>query len=88
VANFALVSVFVVARTPTTPDLVVAAAGLTAGSMATMGNVKVDRNESTATAVAVLQATTIDVAPWPMRNSTTERARCWTKAAGRSPYGA
>jgi hypothetical protein len=55
--------------------------------MATIGSVKEDRNASTATAVAVLQATTIAFAS-ATRNSTIERARCCTKAAGRSPYGA
>jgi hypothetical protein len=61
-------SVCVVASTPTTLDCVVNAAGLTAGSMPMIGRSKRERSVSIAAPVAVLQATTIALARWLMRN--------------------
>src|ERR1700676_1147886 len=57
-SNRTVTSVWAVASTPMTPDLVDMAAGLTAGSIAIIGTVVSARNASTATPVAVLHATT------------------------------
>ena len=80
-----LASVTLVAITPTTPERVAAAAGFTAGSIATMGRENVWRSVSTAAPVAVLQATTIAFAPRPMSALVTAVARAWMNSPGRSP---
>ena len=84
-SRFVLASVTLVAITPTTPDRVAAAAGFTAGSMATIGRENVWRRTSTAAPVAVLQATTTALAPRPISARVTAVARAWMKAGGRSP---
>jgi hypothetical protein len=61
-ANRGLAMVRRVASTPTIPVLVAAAAGFTAGSMATIGTGHRARSASTAMPVAVLHATTIALA--------------------------
>ncbi|MOA22269.1 hypothetical protein D3C78_1428160 [compost metagenome] len=75
-AKRALFRVPVVASTPTTPLRVAAAAGLTAGSMPTMGSPGCrSRSSATAATVAVLQATTNALAPSPRRKSAICRQR-------------
>ena len=82
---FGLDNVPVVASTPTTRERVRDAAGLTAGSIATIGSAKRARSDSTATAVAVLHATTIAFASWLTRNSVMVIARSITNSGERSP---
>ena len=82
---FGLDSVPVVASTPTTRDRVRDAAGLTAGSMATIGMRETRAKRLDRGAVAVLHATTIAFAPWRTRNSVIVIARSTTNAADRSP---
>ena len=85
---FGLDSVPVVASTPTTRERVREAAGLTAGSIATIGTSKRARSDSTAIAVAVLHATTTAFAPCSTRKSVMLVARSITNCGERSPYGA
>jgi hypothetical protein len=73
--TFGLSSVTVVASTPTMPVLVLVTAGLTAGSMATIGRSKRARRRSTATPVTVLQATTAALTRCDTRKSITANAR-------------
>ncbi|MNC87880.1 hypothetical protein D3C83_36470 [compost metagenome] len=87
-ANLALAIVWLVASTPTTPDLVAATAGLMAGSMPTIGIDQSARSPSTLTPVAVLHATTTALAPCAERNPTIASARASIAAAALSPYGA
>lgn len=64
-----LVMVRVVAMTPTTPVCVAAAAGLIAGSMPMIGMSSVSRIVLTPSAVAVLQETTMALAPLEIKNA-------------------
>ncbi len=74
-----------VASTPITPERVWATAGLMAGSIATSGTGSCERSFSTATAVAVLQATTMTPAPASSKASVMRAARAAMKAGGRCP---
>ncbi len=71
-----------------TPDFVIATAGLIAGSMPTIGIGHRARSASIAMPVAVLHATTTDLAPSLLKKSTMLVARRSMKSAGLSPYGA
>jgi hypothetical protein len=77
-----LAIVWLVASTPTTPDFVTDAAGLMAGSIATIGSDHRARSAPTATPVAVLQAATTAFAPCFTRNSTIAHARRSMNSAG------
>jgi len=74
-----------VASTPTTPERLRSTAGLTAGSMATTGRAWRARSRCAAAPLAVLQATTMALAPWASRKSLMARARASMKSMGLSP---
>ena len=78
----------VVAITPTTPVFVAAAAGLIAGSMPMIGISNVSRIVLTPSAVAVLQETTIALAPLEIRKRPIARHRSFMYSEFLSPYGA
>ncbi len=59
------------------PFLLAAAAGLTAGSIPTIGKLYRARNASMAAAVAVLQATTKAFAPFAIKKSAISKQRTW-----------
>lgn len=87
-ANFALFNVPVVASTPTTPERVASAAGLTAGSIPTSGRSGYSRRSSAMpAAVAVLHATTNALAPCPNRKAAIVRQRSRMNSGLFSPYG-
>jgi hypothetical protein len=75
-----------VASTPTVRVRVCSAAGFTAGSMPTNGvDGKARRMSCSAAADAVLHATTISFAPWPIRKRAMPIENRRTSASGRGP---